>query len=174
MSARLTDIHNTMSRRELTAEDLNRLTKARDAAGDPPPICAAMEVVTAAVIGHRLFTIMRHDPGRCEVERVHSSNTAAYPVGGRKTKRQTAWADQVLGAMKVFRATTPEEIRATFDDHETILGLGIGSILNIPIVFEDRCLGTMNLCHEAGWYRPRDAQTGLILGPYLLSALHAI
>jgi hypothetical protein len=160
-----------MSRRELTAEDLKQLAQARDTAGNPPPIYRAMEELTAAAIGHRLFTVMRFDPDRAEVERVHTTNPAAYPLGGRKKKRETAWADHVLGAMKAFRASTPQEIQAAFDDHETILGLGIGSVLNIPIVFGDRCVGTMNLCHQTGWYRPRDEQTGLILGPYLLSAL---
>jgi GAF domain-containing protein len=163
-----------MARRELTAEDLDRLAKAQHAAGDSPPIYRTMDELSAAAIGHRLFTIMRFDSNRQEVERVHSSNAAVYPVGGRKIKRETAWADQVLGAMRTFRAVTPEDIRAAFDDHETILGLGIGSILNIPVVFQGRCVGTMNLCHETGWYRSQDEHTGLVLAPYLLPALLTI
>jgi hypothetical protein len=114
---------------------------------------------------------MRFDPERAEVERVHSSEPAVYPVGGRKTKAQTAWADHVLRDMKVFRATTPDGIRAAFDDHATIAGLGLGSILNIPLVLAGRCVGTMNLLHEAGWYTPQDEPTGLLLGVFLLPAL---
>ena len=150
-------------------EDLDRLAATR-AAGDRS-IYPALEQLSAATIGHRLFTIMRFDPDRAEVERVHSSNPTAYPVGGRKRKRDTAWADQVLGAMQVFRATTPQEIEAAFDDHQTIFGLGIGSILNIPVTQQGRCIGTMNLCHEAGWYLPQDEYTGLRLAPYLIPAL---
>ncbi len=150
-------------------EDLNRLAVARDA-GDGS-IYRALDELSAATIGHRLFTIMRYDPDRTEVERVHTSNPAAYPLGGRKRKRDTAWADQVLGGNKVFRATTPQEIRAAFDDHETILGLGIGSILNVPVAYQGRCIGTMNLCHETGWYQPQDERTGLTLALYLIPAL---
>ena len=150
-------------------EDLDRLAVAR--AADDRSIYPGLEQLSAATIGHRLFTIMRFDLDRAEVERVHTSDPAAYPLGGRKRKRDTAWADQVLGAMQVFRATAPREIEAAFDDHQTIFGLGIGSILNIPVAHQGRCVGTMNLCHQAGWYQQQDERTGLTLAPYLIPAL---
>jgi GAF domain-containing protein len=122
-------------------------------------------------IGHRLFTIMRHDPDRAEVERVHSNMPAVYPVGGRKRKQDTAWSDHVLGAMQAYRANDAAGIRAAFDDHETILGLGLASVLNVPVVSEGRCIGTMNLLHEAGWYRPEDEAAGRRIAAYLIPAL---
>ena len=159
------------ARRDLRLDDLAALAAALRSAEQPPRIFAAVEALTAAAIGHRLFTIMRFDPERAEVERVHSNLPDVYPVGGRKTKAQTAWADHVLGEMKVFRATTPDEIRAAFDDHATITGLELGSILNIPLVLAGRCVGTMNLLHQAGWYTPQDEPAGLLLGAFLLPAL---
>ncbi len=159
----------TAQRRELRAEDFDRLSQARN--GGPSELYRALERVSGETIGHRLFTIMRFDPDRAEVERVHSSLPQVYPAGGRKRKKDTAWSDHVLGAMKVFRATDPEGIRAAFDDHETILGLGLGSVLNVPVVSEGRCIGTMNLLHETGWYRPQDEAAGLRLAAYLIPAL---
>src|SRR5437868_11204975 len=144
----------TSSRRDLRIDDLSLLAEALRAANPPHAIYAALESVSGQVIGHRLFTIMSFDAGRSEVERVYSSLPSVYPVGGRKNKADTKWADHVLRAMKVFRGTTPNDIRSAFDDHQTILGLGLGSIINIPGGFEGRCLGTMNLTHHAGWYRP--------------------
>src|SRR4029079_18710478 len=91
--------------------------------------------------------------------------------GGRKPKKVTAWTQHVLTEMKVFRGGGPADIVAAFDDHETILGLGLGSVLNIPVVFKGRCLGTMNLLHQAGWYRPDDERTGLLLGTFLIPVL---
>ena len=158
-------------RRDLRIEDLSRLAESLRIENPPGAVHAAMDAVSGQVIGHRLFTIMRFDAGRSEVERVYSNLPSVYPVGGRKKKSDTKWADHVLHAMKVFRGTTPEDIRAAFDDHRTILGLGLGSIVNIPVVFEGRCLGTMNLCHEAGWYRSEDERTGLLLGAFLIPSL---
>ena len=159
------------ARRDLRLDDLAGLAAALRSADQPPRIFAAVAALAAATIGHRLFTIMRFDAERAEVERVHSSLPAVYPVSGRKTKAQTAWADHVLRDMQVFRATTPDQIRAAFDDHATIAGLGLGSILNIPLVLAGRCVGTMNLLHAPGWYTAEDEPAGLLLGAFLLPAL---
>jgi GAF domain-containing protein len=162
---------DTPARRELRFEDLGVLAETLRAPDQPHAICRALEKLTEAVIGHRLFTVMRFDSSRSEVQRIHTSQPQAYPVGGRKQKKATAWADQVLGQMQVFRGTSPADIVAAFDDHETILGLGLGSVLNIPVVFEGRCVGTMNLLHQAGWYRSEDELTGQMLAAFLIPVL---
>jgi GAF domain-containing protein len=160
-----------VSRRDLRLDDLGALAQALRGAEQPPRIFGAVERLSAAVIGHRLFTIMRHDAAHGEVERVHSSLPSAYPVGGRKAKKDTAWSDHVLRDMQVFRATTTDDIRAAFDDHATITSFGLGSVLNIPLVHAGRCLGTMNLLHEAGRYTEQDEVTGLLLGAFLLPVM---
>jgi len=159
------------SRRELNVEDFLVLAETLRAPGQPQRICRALERLSGEIVGHRLFTVMRFDEDRSEVERIHSSLASAYPVGGRKQKRTTAWSETVLREMKVFRGNTAADIQAAFDDHQTILGLGLGAVLNIPVVFDGRCLGTMNLLHQAGWYRPEDESIGLVLGAFLVPAL---
>jgi hypothetical protein len=96
---------------------------------------------------------------------------AVYPVGGRKAKRDTAWSDHTLRDMKVFRASGVDAIRAAFNDHATILSLGLASVLNIPLVLAGRCVGTMNLLHEADWYTAEDEPTGLLISAFLLPVL---
>ena len=159
------------ARRKLRVEDLSGLTKALRAPDQPIRICRAIEKLSGETIGHRLFTVMRFDSDRYEVQRIHTNLPSAYPVGGRKQKQATAWADRVLGEMKIFRGTGPTDIVSAFNDHETILALGLGSVLNIPVVFEGRCLGTINLLHQAGWYRAEDERTGLLLGMFLIPVL---
>jgi len=158
-------------RRALQIADFERLARALGETPQPSAIYGAIEALSAEVIGHRLFTIMRHDAARAEVERVHTSLPAVYPVGGRKQKPESAWSNRLLRDAQVFRAAGPDEIRAAFDDHATILGLGLGSILNVPIVFDGRCVGTMNLCHQAGWYTAEDEPTGRLLAAFLVPVL---
>jgi GAF domain-containing protein len=159
------------ARRELRIDDLAELVAALRSAERAEPVFRAVEALSAAVIGHRLFTIMRFDAAQAEVERVHSSMPAVYPVGGRKAKRDTAWSDHTLRDMKVFRGSGPEAIRAAFDDHATILSLGLASVLNIPLVLGGCCIGTMNLLHRDGWYAAEDEPTGLLLSAFLLPVL---
>ena len=157
--------------RVLTIDDLAGLAALSASAHEPRELYAAVDALAQKVIGHCLFTIMRVHEAAMEVERVHSSNTAAYPVGGRKQKRGTPWGQVVLDKGEVFVARTPDEVRAAFDDHALITSLGVGSIMNVPIGYRGRRLGTMNIAHEAGWFRDQDAAAGLLFAPLLVPAL---
>ena len=123
-----------------------------------PDLTAALELHMDKVIGHKLFTIMVVDHETNEAARVYSSNSEAYPVKGRKPLGElTAWGAQVLQAGEPFIANTAEGIAEVFPDHELIASLGCASVLNVPVHGADGVLGTMNLLHEAGWYRPEHA-----------------
>jgi len=105
------------------------------------------------LIGHRLFTIMRFMPDTMEVQRCYSSNPSAYPTGGRKAKKQTQWGRDVLEQGRPFLGNSISDIRENFTDHQVIEGLGLGSVLNMPIRHLGQTIGTMNLLHEAGFYQ---------------------
>lgn len=160
------------SRRNLRIGDWSLLAEALRAADQPSSICRMLETISGKTIGHRLFTVMRLHNGS-EVERIHTSLPSVYPIGGRKKKSDTAWADHVLRDGRVFRGNNAADIRFAFDDHEKILGLGLGSVLNIPIVYAGRCLGTMNLLHQTGWYGPDDERLGQALAAFLVPVLLA-
>jgi hypothetical protein len=166
MTNEANDMHDA-----LQLDDLAVLALNLRGGGQPLTLFAAVEALTARVIGHRLFTIMAFDPVTYEVERLHTSMPEVYPVGGRKKKAQTAWGEHTLTRMQVFRATTPDGIRNSFHDHRTITDLGLGSILNIPIVYDGRCVGTMNMTHASGWYTAAHERDGLTIGAFLATAL---
>src|SRR5205085_6338329 len=105
---------------------------------DPLAAFRAVDVVVQHTLGHKLLTMMRHIEPTAEVERIYSSNPAAYPVGGRKPKDGTTWGARVLDHGEVFIAATEEELRTAFADHALILSLGIGSIMNVPIMLGGR------------------------------------
>ena len=157
--------------RVLTLADLAALARLSAAAHAPQALYEAVDALVQEITGHLLFTIMRVHEAAMEVERVYSSNTAAYPVGGRKPKRGTPWSKVVLDKGEVFVARTPEEVREAFDDYRLIFSLGIGSIMNVPIGYRGRRLGTMNISNEAGWFRDQDAAVGLLIAPLLVPAL---
>ncbi len=155
----------------LTLDDLARLAKISAAAHAPEELYAAVDDLVQNVIGHRLFTIMRVHEASIEVERVHSSNIGAYPVGGRKPKRGTPWSKVVLERGEVFIAATPDDVREAFADFALIFSLGVGSIMNIPIAYGGRRLGTMNISNEANWFRDEHIAAGLLIAPLLVPEL---
>ena len=157
--------------RALDIPDLERLAIALRLKDQPMEIFRAVHAVVECTIGFSLFTIMSYDAQRLEVQRVYTNMPDVYPTGGRKQKQGTAWASQVLLDLKPFRAETPQGIQAAFEDHAVMTGMGLGSILNIPIAYDGVCVGTMNMTHSEGWYTARHEQTGLLIGSFLAAAL---
>jgi len=155
----------------LNLADLERLAMAIRLKDQPHEIFRAVHEVAAEAIGFSLLTIMSYDAQHHEVERVYTNMPAVYPLGGRKKKQGTAWAKQILQDLKPFRAATSQGIREAFDDHAVMTGMGLGSILNIPIAYDGVCIGTMNLTHKEGWYTSRHETIGLVIGAFLAPAL---
>lgn len=112
--------------------------------------------------GWKLFTAMRYLPSG-EVDRVHTSNPDAYPLAGRKPRRDTPWSRQVLVRGEPYFANDAEGIRFAFEDADKILGLGLGAVINAPVTSDERVLGTLNFLREPGGYRVEHIADALAL-----------
>jgi transcriptional regulator with GAF, ATPase, and Fis domain len=127
-----------------------------------------IDALAQRVLGHSLCTVMRLHSDTLELERVYSSRPDEYPVGGRKSKQGLPWAEHVLIARRVFVGTQSEDLREVFDDHLKLSRLGLGSVINTPIVLGGSCIGTLNLLHRPQWYENTDEPAARILA-YLLA-----
>jgi hypothetical protein len=150
---------------------LHAVALAAARAGQPEVLFAALDRALAAVIGHKLFTVLQHHAATRESERRYTNQPVAYPVGGRKALNPTTWAQQVIHERRPYLGCTAADIRAVFFDHELIASLGCGSVINVPVVWNDRLLGTLNLLHEEHWYDERDIALGLMFAGLAMPAL---
>ncbi|HXC27697.1 MAG TPA: GAF domain-containing protein [Stellaceae bacterium] len=162
-----------MTRRTLILADIASVAQVTASADEADATFRAVERLTQQVIGFHLFTIMRLNDESQEVERLYSSLPEAYPVSGRKPKRCTKWGVAVLDRGEIFIANSRDEVRAAFADYELLFSLGIGAIMNVPVRFRGRSLGTMNICSEAGWFADSDRATGRLLASLLAPPLLA-
>lgn len=147
-------------------EFLPALTGAFEAAareGGPLPRIRAADRVSRDFTGQQLCTAMVFDRQAMTVQRLFSSRPTEYPVGGRKPKRDTAWGRQVLLEGRRFEGEGEDAIRAHFADHEVILGLGLRSIVNVPVMHRGECLGTLNLLWPEPELRPERIEMGRML-----------
>lgn len=158
-------------KRALTLDDLRSLADASAREHTAAQLYGRVEAVVQDVIGHKLFTVMRVHETTAEVERTYSSNTTAYPIGGRKGKRGTPWSRVVLDRGEVFIARDRDEVREAFADHALIESLGIGSIMNVPLSYAGRRLGTMNISHDAGWFTEQDVSAGQLIAAFVVPLL---
>jgi len=160
------------------APHLSEVAVALTRAGQPEATFLALDRALAATLGHRLFTMLLHHDDTRESERIYTNQPHAYPVGGRKPLRDTAWARQVIGERRAFIGRTARDIETHFPDHALIASLGCASIVNLPVVWNGRLLGTINLLHEERWYDDGDVPIRLLFAAlavpaYLVAASRA-
>lgn len=147
----------------LTAAQVACLAAAARRA-EPLALLRAADAVGREATGHRLCTAMRFDAAAMTVRRIYSSDVASYPVGGAKPKRDTDWGRQVLLQARVFLGEGEAAIRAHFDDHALIAGLGLRSIVNVPVLVRGECRGTLNLLWAEDRLRPEWVAVAQLLG----------
>ncbi len=155
--------------------DIHRLAlKVQEAwalPGQPTAVLEAAGDAFAEAVGHRLYSVTVMLAGGREVERIHSTMPDVYPVGGRKPILPNAYTDRVRGEMKPFLAKTPAGFAPLFPDHATITGLGLGCVMNLPIVFGGVLLGTVNLLDREGAYDESHVEPAMIIARQILPAL---
>lgn len=117
--------------------------------GVTPDAFAAAHEEARAATGPLLLTATAYDAAAMTVRRLWSSDPSAYPVGGTKPKRDTPWGRHVLLERRVFVGEGEDAIRAHFADHATILGLGLCSVVNVPVTEDGRVVGVLNLLWPA-------------------------
>ena len=147
---------------------LESLAACLAAPGQPETLYRALEAETQRLVGHKLFTLLYVD-GQ-EVARVYSSNPTAYPVFGRKPMGPTPWGKHVLEGKKPYLGRDAAAIRWAFFDHELIASLGLGSVINIPIVYDGATIGTMNLLDAEHHYTEAHVAPVAALAPMLIPA----
>lgn len=149
------------------------VTLARAAAGQPDPAAAfrTAEAASKALIGHRLFTILFVVEDGTEVERIHSSDPAAYPLTGRKTMGSTPWGDHVLKQGRTWLGNGMEAIRWAFYDHELIARLGCAACINVPVREGGTVVGTLNILDAEDAFTEQDVATAEVIAGFLPGAL---
>lgn len=152
-------------------EAIGLVLRAMGEADQPRASFAALERATRWALGHRLFTIMRHDRAAGVNRRVWSSAPESYPIGGAKPVRDTDWARSLLRDGHAFIGRDAAAIRENFADAELILALGCESVLNLPVRWQGGVIGTLNLLDRAGAYAPHHARQGQVLAALAVPAL---
>jgi hypothetical protein len=147
---------------------VKQLLELLAAPGQPEALYHALGRTLADDIGYGLFTLLYRDGS--EVARVYSSNEAAYPVFGRKHMGETPWGQKVIDRQEPFLGRGPDDIVWAFFDHELIFSLGLGAVINIPVVYNGDTIGTMNLLDRSGAYTEAHLYRAAAYAPLLIPA----
>ena len=160
----------------VSPEAMRTLLAATRGPDQPAAFYEVLRQVLDECVGFRFVTIFVIDGG--ETLRVFSTEPRLYPIGERKPMAATAWGEQVLRQQRSFLAGDAHAVQLAFFDHEKIASLGCGAVMSVPVVYDGRCLGVLNLNHREHFYDAGHLQAVEILAPTLipvfLDALYGI
>ena len=142
-----------MTTNERFTAALSRLVAALKSPGQPETLFRALQHETGELVGHKLFSLLRVTGNGRILARTYTSNPQAYPVGGTKEMGPTPWGTHVIEKQQPYLGRHSADIRWAFFDHELIASLGCASVINIPVRYDGRTVGVVNLLHQENWYR---------------------
>ncbi len=140
-------------------------------AREPRQILIAVEALARQVLGYRGATMFRYIDATAEVERIHSSDLIAYPVGGRKQVAAYPVNQAVLARGEVYVAADREAVKGTYKDFDKIFALGVTSIMNVPVRLAGRNIGALNVFGEAGQFDAAAKRKGQVLAALMIPAI---
>lgn len=138
------------------------------------PTKAAFDVCFAIArreVDCRVLTVTLNDAAQLNVERAYSSLPEEWPVGGRKPLSLGKWSETVVVNRQPFVANSHAELAEVFTDHAINERLGLGSIVNVPVVVGGVVRGTANLLNVSDAYDAPRVAKALALTPYFTMAL---
>lgn len=140
-------------------DDVARLVSVATKSNDIAESAQLLDDIIQARYGHQLFTLFRIVENGEAVERLHSSDKVSYPPRGRKKREDTVWGRVVFGEGNVLISKNEDDIRVNFPDYEVIFGLGIKSMINIPVIWEGKVIGSANISHQdEGFFEDKDGE----------------
>lgn len=119
--------------------------------------------------GYKLFTLTVTHPGGSHVVRLFSSAEGAYGTSGTKpVEKEGGWYERVFVEQKPFLGRTIADVKDYFPDYEKIAEMGLGAVLNLPVVVLGEVIGTVNLLDADHAYSEEDAQRSFVLAQALV------
>ena len=104
----------------------------------------------------KLLTFTQIDIAQRKAKRLYSSDDSSYAIGGFKPIEINTWTTRVIEQQQAFVAHKHSELVKVFFDHELIAQLGLGSVINWPVIVHSQVIGTVNLLAEEGAYLKTD------------------
>ena len=156
---------------QLSPAAMSALYQDLPRAGSMAAALRILEVVRQSLLGDGLLTvtgILNTSPallesGFVDLQRIWSSNQAAYPVAGRKRKTLTTWTRQLVQRGEVFIGEGDASLVEAFDDHARIVGLGLHAVINVPLLAEGRCVAIFNVLGTHTKWQPNEVYLARLL-----------
>lgn len=156
---------------QMSMADLADVVRTIAANADPRHAYQTIDATLKTYVGYKLLTVLVCIVAERSVERTYSSNEALYPIGGRKKNLDSPWGRTVVDRAQPLISRDDADIQHYFADFETLRGLGISGMINVPVVADGAVIGSLNISGEAGQFTEADIPALTVLAGLLAPAL---
>lgn len=145
-------------------KELAAVSAAMARAGSREEAMRCFDVGMRDAFGHILLTLLLFDEPKGVMRRLYSNSPDVSPPGGTKPIEDTPWMDRVLRRGESYHGRTPADLVDVFSDHEALLRVGCGSVINTPVLWLGRTIGSINMLGPEGQYDERDVEWARLYG----------
>lgn len=151
--------------------ELADLVRTIAASADPQKAYRAVDAVLQKFVGYKLLTVLACIVADRAVERTYSSHEGLYPIGGRKKNLDGPWGAKVVDQAEPLISHNDADIKNMFADFETLRGMGISGMINIPIMADGLVIGSVNISGDEEQFSEADIPVLTVLASLLAPAL---
>lgn len=108
--------------------------------------------MTEALFGYSLLTGLVYLSDQRLMRRIFSTNETVSPPGGFKATGKGPWSARVLDQGLPYTGSNEADLRTVFSEAELLIAHGLHSVLNLPIRFDGKVIGSLNLLHHRHAY----------------------
>lgn len=109
-------------------------------------------------VGFNLFTILVPDVSGSFLQRIYTTDAAAYPLGPADEVQKSPWFEQLFENRKPIIAANGDEISAWLPGFDDFDATDFGSLVNYPVVISDETIGVINLMDSPNSYGKETAR----------------
>jgi hypothetical protein len=113
---------------------------------------SALEEHSARLHEHLLFTCLRFDYDDQVMSRLYSNREDVSPTGGSKPLPSGPWADRLIMEGKSYIGRSRQDLKDVFFDYEALWAVGCESVMNVPVRWQDRTVGSINILGRAAQF----------------------
>ncbi len=99
-----------------------------------------------------LFTVLAPSPGGRRLQRLYSSDQQNFPLSAADTVEDSRWFRRLFVDMQPIIANDPETILSWLPEWQSLIDMGFGSLVNMPLVTAGKAIGLINVMAAPGHF----------------------
>lgn len=101
----------------------------------------------------KLLTVLAPGPGGHNLQRLYSSDPVNFPLSPADEVVSSPWFRKLFVDRETIVANDPESILSWLPDWQSLIDMGHGSLVNMPLITAGKAIGLINVMAATGHFQ---------------------